>query len=324
MLKIIKEYLVTNYFIVGIRLIPDIFFEFINLVINLGESKMFSNKSKFEAFIKMETHAIEKGLSLPKPRVNFREQKINNLLLKINYYLAQFNDIEFITYPLGIVKEYIDCNNSPAVFFNYNKIIDTYKLGNRIPENIATTIIKNSSNTIITTSGYEQFVLERHSIRNFADKKVNIELINKALSIANNCPSACNRQPWKTYIFVNPDSRQEILDLQGGSKGFNENIQIALLITSNLNDYFLSEQHQSYIDGGLFAMSLIYALHSLGLGTIPLTLSLKRKKNKEIMKKFNIPANESLIMVIGVGYPNSDIKVAHSLKKVFTENTIYL
>ena len=33
------------------------------------------------------------------------------------------------------------------------------------------------------------------------------------------------------------------------------------------------EVHQAYVDGGLYAMNLINALHSLGIGTIPLSVA---------------------------------------------------
>ena len=46
----------------------------------------------------------------------------------------------------------------------------------------------------------EKMFTTRHSIRDFADSEVEMARIEKAIRLAQSCPSACNRQGVRTYI----------------------------------------------------------------------------------------------------------------------------
>lgn len=61
-------------------------------------------------------------------------------------------------------------------------------------------------------------------------------------------------------------------------------------------------------------MNLINALHSLGFGTIPLSVGFDCKKNASL-KKFLIPENEVPIVIIGFGELEDEFKVAISERK---------
>lgn len=61
-------------------------------------------------------------------------------------------------------------------------------------------------------------------------------------------------------------------------------------------------------------MNLIYALTYLGIASIPLTLGIKLSILKQIKKDFNIPNNETPVLLIAFGnYPNK-FKVAKSYR----------
>lgn len=67
-----------------------------------------------------------------------------------------------------------------------------------------------------------------------------------------------------------------------------------------------------YVDGGLYAMNLMYALHSEGLGTIPLTCSLMARNYKKLYHDFDIKDNEVPVLLIGVGNLKEKFEVAVS------------
>jgi nitroreductase len=52
---------------------------------------------------------------------------------------------------------------------------------------------------------FDELVNKRFSIRNFQQKKVPQDLIEKIFSIANLAPSAKNRQPYNVYV-INDDT----------------------------------------------------------------------------------------------------------------------
>ena len=63
--------------------------------------------------------------------------------------------------------------------------------------------------------------------------------------------------------------------------------------------------HLPYVDGALFAMSFIYALTSLGVASIPITMGRKLNVLNDIHQQLNIPANEVPVILIAIGnYPD--------------------
>ena len=167
---------------------------------------------------------------------------------------------------------------------------------------------------------FEQLLYSRHSFRYFAgipDK----QLIEKALILAQRTPSACNRQAWKTHVYYGENSIN-IIKWQGGAKGFEDEIQCCIIVTSSLKAFFDYEVHQAYVDGGLYAMNLINALHYTGLATIPLSLAFGHKKLEQL-KEFGIPSHELPILIVGVGVMPQNPKLAISERKNISITNIF-
>lgn len=317
----IKERLREHQIILFFRVSFQLFFELKTLSKSLGASNTHRSKNKMEAKIKIAYHAIEKGLSLPNPRTGFGESKVMDLLKEISFYYSTFGYNDFLEAPLSTIHQYLEFNRIRC-HINENLTRSFTDLLHRLEFPLAS--ISRSSGTLhcsecelidISSNRYLTFkeLLEtRHSIRTFTKREVPIDILDKGIELAGKAPSACNRQPWKVYIYKNETLKKEILNFQGGNKGFGDEIDTAILITSDLNQYFIGEIHQAYVDGALFAMTLIYAYHSLNVGTIPLTNGLKSKEIFRMKKKFNIPSNEVPIMMLGLGYMKDKFEVAAS------------
>ena len=167
------------------------------------------------------------------------------------------------------------------------------------------------------------FIRSRHSYRYFRKEGVDILMIERALELAELTPTACNRQPQHVYI-LNGDKKDYLLDLQMGCKGFISEMHTVIYITINQKRY-IKEWNQSYIDGGLYAMNLIYAFHSQGIGTIPLTTgAIDMSSRRKICKKFGIPMQEVPIMIIGIGYMENVARVNYSKRNSWKTYTQFL
>ena len=67
---------------------------------------------------------------------------------------------------------------------------------------------------------------------------------------------------------------KKVLELQSGSRGFADKIDKLLIISYDIKSYQGSgDRNTGYIDSSLFAMTLIYALTFMGIGTVPLNWS---------------------------------------------------
>ena len=104
-----------------------------------------------------------------------------------------------------------------------------------------------------------------------------------------------------------------------GSKGFNKQMQCAILVCGDLRNYGFYEQNLPFVDGGLYAMNLLYSLHYYGLATIPLTMGHKWRITKKIKQEMRIPSYEVPVLLIGVGTFKDDYKVAVSHRYMYKD-----
>ena len=72
-------------------------------------------------------------------------------------------------------------------------------------------------------------------------------------------------------------------------------------------------------------MNLIYAFHSQGIGTIPLTTgAIDMSSRRKICKKLGIPMQEVPIMIIGIGYMENVARVNYSKRNSWKTYTQFL
>ena len=281
-----------------------------------GNSK---NKNKALTEILMLTHALEKAFSLPNPRKQFGIKKAQQLNKYIYNYINKYSWDEALRTPLSVLSEYIayhEKNNtaSPEILLLKQHILELKDNLNSTPINTnpGGTLDVHRQNLQNSAKGdFKMLAENRYAIRNFDGSPVDFNLITKALDIAKKAPSACNRQAYRVHIFKG-EAKDNLLKIQGGANSFYETADAVLLISADTNRYFLNESKLGYVDASLFSMALMYAFTYLGIGTIPLTLSIKPAILKRITNEFNIPDNEIPVLLIAIGnYPES-FKVAMS------------
>lgn len=276
-----------------------------------------------------EAHVIEKGLSLRHPRRGFGQGKILALLRNIDRYLATYPeaDKDFILYPLSVVGSYI-AHSTKTGSFNADIATHFKQLVARIDADFSA--IQSGVKEVTRdqlhancNSGFESLLFSRHSIRYFAAETPARDLIQKALRLAQQTPSACNRQGWRTHVF-HGESCNRMAIWHGGASGFEDEVRCCILVTGDMNAFLLHEIHQVYIDGGMYAMNLVNALHSTGLGTIPLSCGFFHDKLSALKTVFDIPSNEVPILIVGVGYLEDRFRVAVSARKpIHVTNTYH-
>jgi nitroreductase len=274
---------------------------------------------KMQYTLSRETHTIEKGMSMRNPRKGFGQQKVTNLIKRLGIYCDRYlmQDKFFLEYPLSTVKNYIDYTHKtgvdiPQIESSFNTLLS--KAGFDTVSGKAGVMVETKENILSKCNkDFESLLYSRHSIRYFSEEPVSDEIIAKALELAQRTPSACNRQGWLTHVFRSPQSI-DLIKWQGGSRGFEDEIRCAILVTANLKAFLNHEVHQAYIDGGLFAMNLINALHSLGVGTIPLSCGFTYSRLSKL-RNFGIPEFEVPIVIIGVGNLLKEFNVAVSERK---------
>jgi len=156
----------------------------------------------------------------------------------------------------------------------------------------------------------------RRSVRWYRPDPVPRDLVDKAIQVAAQAPSACNRQPFVYRIFDEPDKVQALASLPMGTRGFKENFPMILAIVGRQRAYFSPrDRHLIYIDGSLSAMSLMLALETLGLSSCPINWPDMKDREKKVAKLLALDPDERVVMLMSIGYPDPEGKVAFSHKK---------
>ena len=263
---------------------------------------------QYEACITKLYHSIEKGLSYGNYRPGFGKDTVYALTDLLKSYCAAAFDTSLFTYRTALccLTEYIQKNKEHG----YEDAVLNEKVAalSGTPNQAGgTVLVEKQTAQNVDSLPYEAFVHSRHSIRCFSDEEVPDEQILKAVSLAQHTPSACNRQGWKTVIIREKALQNKVLAQQNGNKGFGDGINKLLLIVADLR-YFNRERElfQAYIDGGMYAQSVINGLHFEKLGTIPLSASMTIEQEKQVRKLLQLDEAEIPILFIGVGqYPHT-------------------
>ena len=138
---------------------------------------------------------------------------------------------------------------------------------------------------------FDSFSQSRFSIRDFGDSPLEVEKVCAALKLCERTPSACNRQSWRVHVYTENNLVAKMFELQGGSKGFNKQMQCAILVCGDLRNYGFYEQNLPFVDGGLYAMK----------------------------QEMRIPSYEVPVLLIGVGTFKDDYKVAVSHRYMYKD-----
>ena len=166
----------------------------------------------------------------------------------------------------------------------------------------------------------ESFFFSRFSLREFKNEIISEDIVRRAVALAMKSPSVCNRQEWHVYHATDQEIKNNILKYQQGNRGFGDRVPNLFIVTIDLNAFMPGQEHyQHWIDGGLFSMSLIYALHSLGIASCCLNWSQAPKNDKLFRSIVPIKSNHTVMMMIAAGYPDTDNNVCLSTRRPLDE-----
>lgn len=311
----IKDYLKNSRTVLFFRLLHEKFQEVVLLTKYIANGNRLNDKDKLSTDLAIRTHAIEKGMSIGSVKVGFGKPKVELLLRDLQRYLSLGGSKDFVTKSCSVIDKYIAFNEGLGadmaaikdkfmIFCNNNDV-------NLIDKGGIYLFDKESTEAKLKSS-FDIFSQSRFSVRDFGTDKISLDHIERALYMTEKTPSACNRQSWRIYVYADKALREKIFSLQGGCNGFWQDMQYAILICGDIRGYNINELSQVYVDGGIYAMNLLYALHFEGVASIPLTMGHKQKKIKEIKQEMDIPDNEVPILLIGVGSYKDTYKVAVS------------
>ena len=192
-------------------------------------------------------------------------------------------------------------------------------------------------------------IKERRTIRDFSDRPVPKEIIEKCLLAAGTAPNGANKQPWHFAVVSDPEIKKKIREAAekeeeafysgrapdewlealaplgtDASKPFLERAPYLIVIFAQshevsengkkIKNYYVQESV------GIATGILITAIHHAGLVSLTHTPSPMGFLGK-ILKR---PANERAYLILVVGYPEENAKVPDISKKSLEEIATFL
>lgn len=156
---------------------------------------------------------------------------------------------------------------------------------------------------------FERLFRTRHTIREFSTEPIDVKKIEKAIELANKCPSACNRQPFKAYL-VSGSVRRKI----DGSIYYNADKHI--IITGVVSAFERDEYNDWIVNASIFAGYLTLSLHVYCIACCPMRVDLlERSKYYSKIREFcNIPEDERIILEMPIGNYKDNFSVAVSAR----------
>ncbi|WP_395244788.1 nitroreductase family protein [Agromyces sp. MMS24-K17] len=161
-----------------------------------------------------------------------------------------------------------------------------------------------------------ELAAQRRSVRWFEQRPVPRELIDQALLVASQAPTACNRLPYEFLIFDEKTQVRAVSSIPFGAAGYGDNIPAIAVVVGKLGAYFSPrDRHAIYVDGSLAAMSFILALETLGLSSCIINWPDFEPLERKMQKTLGLDLSDRVVMLVAIGYAHPEGMVPFSQKK---------
>ena len=288
--------------------------------------KVYNNADdeKVKRDLTLAYHIVEKGLTMPTPRPGFGKPVVISLcnsVMKYDNMQLQKNELEF-KQSVSVLREYYDFHHEIG-----------FKLDDDVLEKLVSIVtkfkdIEGLKQKSITKAQYfedinkpfDLFCMSRYSVRNYTKEEIPLNVLYDCIDLAQKSPSFCNRQPTRVHIVKSEAKKEGILSLQNGNRGFGHLAETLLVITSIISTTKdIHERNENHLNGGMFSMTLLNALHFNKIAACSLNWSVSNDKDLKLRELLSIAENEVVLVVISCGYVPDKFSIASSPRKTAKE-----
>lgn len=159
-------------------------------------------------------------------------------------------------------------------------------------------------------------IFTRTSIRQFEEKEVEQEKIEKILQAAFASPTAKNQQAWEFYVVTNKEILQELSKVTPYATPA-ANAPAAIVVCYRKENLRVPDRVE--IDCAIATENIWLECEELGLGGVMLGIAPEEEKMQAVEKVLNIPENLRAFTIFPFGYP----KDKKPQKNRYDENKIH-
>lgn len=269
-----------------------------------------SDGGAIAARIRLLIHALEKGLSLARIKPEFGKEKVMELLHLIRLYegLDYQPDEQVLELARGMIRSYVAHRERQGEDVSF---VPEEVMKGRVQFPVGAVPYERQTLTL-----FETIARNRHSVREFAEGPVNLDIIRKAVALAQTAPSACNRQSSHVFVCSSPGKIRKIMERHGGTRGFTTP-GVIIALTGDLSLYQSEfERNTVFVDGGIFLMNLLYALDRYDLAACPVIWGAEPDNDGFLYDLIGIPVSHEIVSLVLVGnYPDHPVKIPCSARR---------
>lgn len=275
--------------------------------------------------LRRNIHRLEKGMIMQPKRPIFARDYINETIDFYEQAVNQFCDskesldVSEIQWANNVLERYfstVDTGDKAidSARKRFNETLATYSCDSK--EEKAPYLYKDRAQSNINYEDLLKLAMQRRSIRWFKQKKVPRKLIDKALMVGRQSPTACNRMPYKFKVFDDPKLVKKIAGIPFGASGYSHQVPTVIVVTGKLDSYFSPrDRHIIYIDASLASMAFMFALETLGLSSSVINWPDFEPLEIKMQKVLGLDVSDRVVMLIAVGYPDPNGGIPYSQKK---------
>lgn len=273
-------------------------------------------RSRLRSQLITHYHALEKGLSMPEKKQVFGLPVAANLVSLSSEWDRNFqeNDVHQLAskHVLSLYASHVGICASKQIAGLQDATTNSDASNSSVG---GIRVLRAEDILRLSKGGFPELLAARRSIRHYSPDPVDENTILDAIKLAQESPSTCNRQGTRVMFTTNRKNIEQILGLQNGNRGFGHMASGLILIASDLSTFSgVTDRKQSAIDAGMFSMSLLYALTSLGLGACALNWSVPPAQDRKLRETGFVPTNYEVIMLISLGHIPDSIEVPYSAR----------
>lgn len=273
-----------------------------------------------EFLLRRNVHMIEKGLTMKPRRKSFAAEYIGEtveLFESISTTSPTVVSEEVIAWAREVLTRYEEA----TVASTESRVVDARRQLSRIAvqdgrDKVSGPHPPDISAPPVGIEGMLALARRRKSVRWFRDSPVAREVLDSAMSVAAEAPSACNRQPFHFRIFDDPSMVERVAAIPMGTAGYGHNLPGIAVIVGDLSAFSDErDRHLIYTDGCLAAMSFIFGLEAQGVASVCINWPDIAERDARMSRLLGLAPHERVVMLIGYGYADAGGDTPFSAKR---------
>lgn len=290
--------------------------------ISMGNS---TDAPRIETRLEFDVHRLEKGLSHQNLRLGFGKSVLREIGMRMTWLEkadADYMHNSLYLEALSALHEYQTRHEEAGFDLTPIKALLPLHIWDGAlsyqaddEHHAGSFVMQASCKSDNFDKGFVDLAEGRYSVREYSDEPVAQETLDAVYAAAMKTPSVCNRQASRIHQISDPTVIEKALKIQGGFTGYKIP-PVLLFVTSDIRAFMNGdERNEPFVDGGLFSMSLLYALEAYGLAACPLNAMFTLSTDAATRKLLNIPEWELPVMYIAVGHFPESVPVCASIRK---------